>query len=94
MIHVANGTHDRGHENYLQMFTYFLRIAQKQTPTPSPASPTPPNPISKDDFPISSQSSISLTCCPSTKRPCSAYNLFQPRLPFCGRVGPRNHVSF
>jgi len=73
MIHVANGTHERGHENCLQMYTYFLRTARKQIPTPSPAAPTPPNPISEDDFPpISSQSSVSLTCCPSTKRPYSA----------------------
>ena len=73
MIHVANGTHDRGHKNCLQMYTYFLRTAQKQTPTPSPASPTPPNSISKDDFPpIGSQSSILPTYYPSMKRPCSA----------------------
>jgi hypothetical protein len=76
MIHAANGTHDRGHENCLQMYTYFLRTAQKQIPTPAPAAPTPPNPISEDDFPpISSQSFVPPTCCPSTKRP---YSTIQP----------------
>ena len=53
-----------------------LADSTEQIPTPSPAAPTPPNPISEDDFPlISSQSSVSPTCCPSTKRP---YSVIEP----------------
>ena len=50
-IHMAEGTHDEGYENCLQMYTYFLRKAKQQLASPSPSPPPSPKVLSEDEFP-------------------------------------------
>jgi hypothetical protein len=69
VIHVADGTHDQGHENCLQMYTYFLRKAKQQLASPSPSPPPSPKPSSEDDFPSLGSPSPSSSPPPPSPKP-------------------------
>ena len=51
VMHMANNTHDEGHENCLRMYKRFLRRADQQTTAAIPSSSPPPSPTSDEDFP-------------------------------------------
>jgi hypothetical protein len=86
MIHVANGTHDQGHENCLNS------TETNSNSFPNGADTAKPNFGGR----LSSYQLTKLCFRQHVVLRRSVliqqYNLFRPRLLFCGLVGPRHHV--